>query len=98
MVELMCFWHCYCVPTWLGIVDGCAMAALGLPKSAGNAKLDAMWDISHPAEGAKKAVKGVAQKFSMGVTQPTVPARLVKRILLGEFVDMGELSQDALWE
>ncbi len=32
----------------------------------------------------------------MGVTLPTIPARLVKRILAGEFVDMGELSQDAL--
>ncbi len=32
----------------------------------------------------------------MEVTLPTVPARLVKHILSGEFVDMGELSQDAL--
>ena len=32
----------------------------------------------------------------MGVTLPTVLARLVKCILSGEFVDMGELSQDAL--
>ena len=39
---------------------------------------------------------GEPQKFSMGVTLPTVPARLVKRILAGEFVDMGELSQEAL--
>ncbi len=58
---------------------------------------------SHQAEGAAKAAEvaakaaeGEAQKFSMGVTLPTVPARLVKRILSGEFVDMGELSQDAL--
>ncbi len=29
----------------------------------------------------------------MGVTLPTVPARLVKWILAREFVDMGELSQ-----
>ena len=36
------------------------------------------------------------QKLSMGVTLPTVPARLVKLILAGEFVEMGELSQEAL--
>ena len=46
------------------------------------------------------------QKFSMRVTLPTAlpgwsnvswhPARLVKRILAGEFVDMGELSEEAL--
>lgn len=34
----------------------------------------------------------------MGVTLPTVPPRLVKRVLSGEFVDMGELSQEALRE
>ena len=34
----------------------------------------------------------------MGVTLPTVQPWLVKRILFGEFVDMGELSQDALSE
>ena len=45
---------------------------------------------------ASKAVEGEPKKLSMGVTLPTVPVRLVKRILLGEFVDMGELSQEAL--
>ncbi len=71
------------------------MAALGLPKSTDSAKLATMGDISCPLEGAKKAAEGAAQKFSMGVTLLTVPARLVKRILSGEFVDMGELSEDA---
>ena len=42
-------------------------------------------------------ISGEPQKFSMGVTLPTVPARLVKHILAGEFVDMGELFQEALW-
>ncbi len=78
-------------------MDDCAVAALGLPKSTDSAKLqDARGDISRPVEGAKKAAEEASQKFSMGVTLPTVPARLVKRILSGEFVDMGELSQDAL--
>ncbi len=77
-------------------MDDCAVAALGLPKSTDSAKLDAMGDISRPVEGAKKAAEGAAQKFSMGMTLPIVPARLVKHILSREFVDMGELSQDAL--
>ncbi len=77
--------------TGLGTVDDHAVVALGLPKSA-----EGVVPSSHQAEGAAKAAEGEAQKFSMGVTLPTVPARLVKRILSGEFVDMGELSQDAL--
>ncbi len=80
------------------------MVALGLPKSADGSKPNGADPTSRPAEaaakaskGAAKAAEGKAQKFSMGVTLPTVPARLVKRILVGEFVDMWELSQDALW-
>ncbi len=52
-------------------------------------------DKAKTAEGTSQEVKE-AQKFSMGVTLPTVPARLVRRIMAGEFVDMGELSQEAL--
>ncbi len=50
-------------------------------------------DMPKPAEGTPQEKE--VQQFSMGVTLPTVPARLVKRILAGEFVDMGELSQEA---
>ena len=32
-----------------------------------------------------------------GLTFPAVPARLVKNILAGEFVDTRELFQEALW-
>ncbi len=91
--------------TGLGTVDDHAVVALGLPKSADGSKPDGVVPSSHQAEGeakaaevAAKAAEGEAKKFSMGVTLPTVPARLVKRILSGEFVDMGELSQDALRE
>ncbi len=63
------------------------MAALGLPKSADGSKTNGAGPTSRPAEaaaeGAAKAAEGEAQKFSMGVTLPTVPARLVKRILAG---------------
>ncbi len=82
--------------TGLGTVDDHAVVALGLPKSADGSKPEGVVPSSHQAEGAAKAAEGEAQKFSMSVTLPTVPARLVKRILSGEFVDMGELSQDAL--
>ncbi len=81
--------------TGLGTFDDYAVAALGLPKSADGSKPDGVVPSSHQAKGAAKAAEeGEAQTFSMGVTLPTVPARLVKRILSGEFV--GELSQDAL--
>ena len=49
-----------------------------------------------PTDCTAKLASEEAQKFSMGVTLPTVPTRLVKRILSGEYVDMGELSQEAL--
>ena len=77
----------------LGVFDAGAVADLGLPMSA--ADLGSMDPVR--VDGAV-AVEPVPepQKFSMGVTLPTVPARLVKRILAGEFVDMGELSQEAL--
>ncbi len=66
------------------------MVALGLPKLADSSKPNGADPTSRPAEAAAKAAKGAAktaegkaQKFSMGVTLPTVPARLVKRILAG---------------
>ncbi len=97
----------------MGEFDPHAVAALGLPISAGSGEAprpsvevvatlersesgvtpQPTKDIPKPAEGTPQ--EGV-KKFSMGVTLPTVPARLVKRILAGEFVDMGELSQEAL--
>ena len=77
------------------MVDNQAVAALNLPKSTDGPQPGRTELPSCPAEGA---AEGEARKFSLGVTLPTVPARLVKRILLGEFIDMGELSQEALRE
>ncbi len=69
--------------TGLGTVDDHAVAALGLPKSADGSKPDGVVPSSHQVEGAAKAAEvaakaaeGEAQTFSMGVTLPTVPARL----------------------
>lgn len=83
------------IPLGLGTVDLHAVAALGLPKSA-VAKPDAVMKVSSPAEETTKPAGNEAKRFSMGVTLPTVPTRLIKRILSGEYMDMGELSQEAL--
>jgi len=42
--------------------------------------------------GEPTPIRDDPQKFPTGVMLPTVPARWMKRILAGEFVDMGELS------
>ena len=83
-------------PAGLGVFDAGAVADLGLPMSA--ADLGSVDSVRVDGAVAVEPVpiNGEPQKFSMGVTLPTVPARLVKRILAGEFVDMGELSQEAL--
>ena len=80
----------------LGVFNAGAVAGLGLlttvtdPGSVDPGQVDGTIAVD-PASSSDDP-----QKFSMGVTLPTVPARLVKQILAGEFVDMGELSQEAL--
>ncbi len=64
-------------------------------KPDGAAMAESSKDKPKPGDATSLEVKEV-RKFSMGVTLPTVPARLVKRILSGEFVDMDELSEEAL--
>ena len=39
---------------------------------------------------------GVVQKFQLGETLPVVSARMVRRIMKGDFVDMAELSEEHL--
>ncbi len=97
LMALFCVIH-----AGLGTVDEAAVAALELPRS-GEAVGVVAGMVPRPSDGAASDVVPVtktaereAQKFSMGVTLPTVPVRLVKRILSGEYVDMGELSQEAL--
>ena len=67
------------------MVDAHAVAALGLPKTnetsrvarASGTTVDQL-KIDHLVDAASKAVEGEPKKFSMGVTLPTVPVRLVK--------------------
>ncbi len=100
LMALFCVIH-----VGLGTVDVAAVAAvaaLELPRS-GEAVGVVAGMVPRPSEGvasdvvpATKTAEREAQKFSMGVTLPTVPVRLAERILSGEYVDMGELSQEAL--
>ena len=89
---------------WLLMVPSCGILhscrpghwgrCSGLPVSV-NAQVPA--SVPKKSGGSPSSEK-VEQyhKFSMGVTLPTVPPWLVKQILSGKFVDMVELSQDAL--
>ncbi len=72
----------------LSMVHECVVAALGLPKSTGS-EVVASEKTSCSTDGAAKMAGGEIQKFSIGVTLPTVPIRLIKRILSGEYMDMG---------
>lgn len=47
-----------------------------------------------PASSKKGDV--TVQKFQLGPTLPVVPARIVRRVLRGDYVDMAELSEDNL--
>ena len=76
--------------------DAGAVADLGLPMPAADVGLVDPVRVDGAVAVEPVPISGEPQKVSMGVTLPTVPARLVKRILAGEFVDMGELSQEAL--
>ena len=76
--------------------DAGAVVDLGIPMSAADLGLVDPVRVDGAVAVEPVPISGEPQKFSMGVTLPTVPAMLVKRILAGEFVDMGELSQEAL--
>ena len=45
-------------------------------------------------KGTGEDSKGAAQQFSMGDGLPPVPAKVVDKILSGQFVDMTELLRD----
>ena len=77
--------------------DAGAVAGLGLPTTVSDPGSVDPGQVDGAIAVDPASISNDTQKFSMGVTLPTVPARLVKRILPGEFVEMGELSQEALW-
>ena len=80
----------------LGVFDAGAVAGLGLPTTVTDPGSVDPGQVDGAIAVDPASSSDDPQKFSMGVTLPTVPARLVKRILAGDFVDMGELSQEAL--
>ncbi len=59
---------------------------LGSPGGAG----------SEPGKAITAPPESPAGKFQLGETLPVVPARIVRRILKGDFVDMAELSEENL--
>ncbi len=59
---------------------------LGSPGGAG----------SEPEKAITAPPESPAGKFQLGETLPVVPARIVRRILKGDFVDMAELSEENL--
>ena len=73
--------------------DAGAVAGLGLPTTVTDPGSVNPRQVDGAIAVDPASISHDPQKFSMGVTLSTVPARLVKRILAGEFVEMGELSQ-----
>ena len=80
----------------LGVFDAGAVAGLGLPTTVIDPGSVDPGQVDGAIAVDPASISDDPQKFSMGVTLPTVPARLVKRILAGEYVEMGELSQETL--
>ena len=80
----------------LGVFDAGAVAGLGLPTTVTDSGSVDPGQVGGAVAVDPASISNDPLKFSMGMTLPTVPARLVKRIMAGEFVEMGELSQEAL--
>ncbi len=49
-----------------------------------------------PESANTKKGDATVQKFQLGPTLPVVPARIVRRVLRGDYVDMVELTEDNL--
>ena len=87
--------QCYCAHAGLGVFnadhvrDLCLPAFEGSPLPAGSGESSS----SRKVEGTSGAV---AQKFQLGPTLPVVPARLVRRVQRGDYVDMVELTEENL--
>ena len=91
----------------LGAVDAGRVRDLGLPSFDDSLLPDPAVEPCgskkagmHPELTGNKNADGpsgiVAQKFQLGPTLPVVPARIVRRVLRGDYVDMVELTEDNL--
>ena len=93
LVGGMCFW----ASLGLGMLDVSRTRDLGLPA------IGMELGLADPKGSESKAVAAedgpesdVVQKFQLGETLPVVSARMVHRILKGDFTDMAELSEEHL--
>ena len=91
-----CYCACWCVThAGLGVFnvdrvrDLCLPVFEDSPLPAGSGESSG----SRKVEGTSGAV---AQKFQLGPTLPVVPARLVRHVLRGDYVDMAELTEENL--
>ncbi len=86
----------------LGPVDAGRVRDLGLPVfddhgSPSVAPVEGPKCVGAGRESASSKKGDVTvQKFQLGPTLPVVPARIVRRMLRGDYVDMAELSEDNL--
>ena len=82
----------------LGAFDACLVRDLGLPTIGTEPGLVGPGGADPSGTVASGDASGPVstQKFQLGETLPVVPARIVRRILRGEFVDMAELSEEHL--
>ena len=91
----------------LGAVDAGRVRDLGLPSFDDSLLPDPTVEPCgskkagmHPELTGNKNADGPsgteAKKFQLGPTLPVVPARIVCRVLRGDYVDMAELTEDSL--
>ncbi len=77
----------------------CAAKDLGLPTidaTAATTPESAVPGVPKQGEPSKAPELKAPSKFQLGQTLPVVPARIVRRILKGDFVDMAELVEENL--
>ncbi len=79
----------------LGEFDAGRVRDLSLPTMAENL-VSPGGAGSEPGKAIGAPPESPAGKFQLGETLPVVPARIVRRILKGDFVDMAELSEENL--
>ena len=79
--------------TTLGVLDASHLKDLGLPCFDDPVRKGAQTD---PCTPQKTQGSHRARKFQLGETLPVVPARIVKRVLHSDCIDMAELMEDNL--
>ena len=93
-----CLPACWCVAhagPGLGVFDAGRVRDLGLPSFEDTLGPVGPGEVSGGTK-AQGTPSVAAQKFQLGETLPVVPARIVRRVLRGDYVDMAELTEENL--